>query len=245
MNPINLLITGVSSDIGRELALKVVQNGSSVLLVTSNHSEFTYNRDSLVTYLPGLDLTVEHSTALVSEYAEKLFDTPFCWLHAVGDFWYHKSIENTSLNEAISLINSHYITLYAVSKALIPVMKKVGGGRILAFSCNSVKYNYPNMAAFSSAKAAVECFIRCIANEYIQYNILANCLALPTIATIKVKESKGKKYHPYYIETDKLVDTIIDIFTIMSPFITGNAINLLKYSPYFYSEGYYTRNNCT
>jgi len=50
------------------------------------------------------------------------------------------------------------------------------------------------MAAFTSAKAACECLIKCIANEYSQYGIIANAIALSTILTPKVKKSKKEEY---------------------------------------------------
>jgi hypothetical protein len=93
--------------------------------VTSNLSknvDIKPNLPASITHLRGLDLTTESATCTVSKYAEKLFQDPFCWLHSVGDFWYHKSIEATPVEEAVSMIMSHYITLYATSKAIIPVM---------------------------------------------------------------------------------------------------------------------------
>jgi len=244
MSKMNLVITGVSSEIGIEVANRVA-SASNVLLVTSRKTEvdgFKPNFPKSVYHLQGLDLTRETDTLKVSHVARELFNKPFCWLHCAGSFWRHKSLEDTSLEEAVTMIMSHYVTLYATAKVLIPEMKQVKGGRILALSCNSVRYNYPEMAAFTSAKAAVECLIRCIANEYLKDNVLANCIALPTVATPTVKSLKLEQYHKYYIELDKLVDAIINMFVNMSPFVTGNVLSIVKHSPFFYTEGYYTRN---
>lgn len=242
---LNLLVTGASSDIGHSVVERVVSNSENRLLMTSR-SPFTGERNdetrANVRHLQGIDLVNEEQTRQVAEAAREMFDGPFNWLHCAGNFWYHKPLESVPLSEAKEMISSHYVTLYATAKAVIPVMKKVGGGRVLALSCNSVRYNYPDMTAFTPAKAAVESFIRCLANEVLGDGILANCLALATIATDKVLESKPAQYHAHYTEVEKLTDAIMDCFSTMSPLVTGNTISIVKYSPYFYHVGYFERN---
>ncbi len=140
------------------------------------------------------------------------------------------------------MINSHYITLFGVIKAVLPIMQKLKGGKIIAFSCNSVKYNYPDMAAFTSAKAAIECLIKCTANELSQYHITANAFALPSIKTEQVIQSKPEAFHKNYPTLDELTDCIERTVENLSPLETGNIIQLFKYSDSFYHKGYYERN---
>lgn len=242
---LSILITGANSDIGSAVVSRVANDASSSLLITSHSTEnetLLQSFPASVRHLQGIDLTETEDTQKVAAVAGQLFDKPFCWLHCAGEFWHHKTVEATPLEEVKRMISSHFITLYATAKAVIPVMKRVGGGRVLAFSCNSVRHSYPEMAAFTPAKAAVESFIKCLANEVIDSDILANCLALPTIRTKKVLAIKSAKYHPFYISVDDLVDTIVEFFATMSPLMTGNSIGVVKYSPYFYREGYFQRN---
>ena len=188
------------------------------------------------------DLTQESDLGIIRSHAKKFFDQPFTTIHSVGDFWNHKPLVDTPLLEARKMIESHYFTLYGLAQAILPVQKELGGGRLIAFSCNSVGYNYPDMAAFTSAKAALECLIKCIANEYSQYGIVANAIALSTILTPKVEKAKKKKYFKDYLTVEELVEIILDNIAGLSSFVNGNVIKLLKYSEYFYNEGYYQRN---
>ena len=149
-------------------------------------------------------------------------------IHCAGDFWYHKSIINTDIEETKNMIQSHYLSLFNVIKTMIPIMMRAGGGKILTFSCNSVSYLYPEMAAFTSAKAAIECLVKCTANENSKYSIVANCLALSTTLTEKVKLSKDQKYHSDYITINELVDVIKETLNL-SPLINGNILKVLKY----------------
>lgn len=234
------VITGANSEIGNALARHLNQQGHELLLV----SRSIKNDNSLDahTWIDGIDLTNESHLLKLKNKINEHFTSPFTLVHSVGDFWKHKSIEGTSFNEVISLIQSHYITLFGVIKAIVPVMRTVGGGSIIAFSCNSVKYNYPDMAAFTSAKSAVECLIKCVANEQAQYNIIANVFALPSIKTNSVIATKPEEFHENYPTVEELTNCIELTVENLSPLSSGNVISLFKHSHSFYHKGYYERN---
>lgn len=235
----NYVITGGNSEIGRALADYLTQQNHEVLLISRSQKPISEKSDN---WLDGIDLTKEKDLIKFQNFIEMHFCSPFTIIHSVGDFWAHKSITNTRFEEAISLIHSHYITLYGVIKYVVPIMQKLGGGKIVAFSCNSVKYNYPDMAAFTSAKAAVECLIKCVANEQSKYNITANAIALPSIKTKSVIKTKPEEFHKNYPTLEELTECIEKALESISPLINGNVINLFKYSDSFYHKGYYERN---
>lgn len=234
----NYVIMGAKSEIGQALANHLITKGHKILLVSRSEK----NADTKMDWVDGIDLTREEDLAKLGAEIGNRFKESFNVVHSVGDFWAHKAITNTSFSEAVSQIQSHYITLYGVMKAVIPLMQNVGGGKIFAFSCNSVRYNYPDMAAFTSAKAAVECLIKCIANEQSKYNIIANAFALPSIRTKSVMETKPQEFWDNYVTLDALVECLEKTMENMSPLTTGNVISLFKYSDSFYHKGYYERN---
>ncbi len=139
-------------------------------------------------------------------------------------------------------MNSHYITLFGAIKTVVPIMQQIGGGKIFAFSCNSVKYNYPDMAAFTSVKAAIECLVKCVANEQSQYHITADAFALPSIKTNSVIKAKPEEFHKDYATPEELTVSIERIAENSTSLFNGNIINLFKYSQSFFHKGYYERN---
>ena len=235
----NYVITGANSEIGQALFSHLKNNGHNVLLVSRSPKKIN---DDAINWLDGINMTNEHDLYKLRKYIQSNFSTPFNLIHSVGDFWEHKSITDTSFVESISQINSHYVTLFGVIKAVLPIMQNNGGGKIIAFSCNSVKYNYPDMAAFTSSKAAVECLIKCTANEQSKYNIMANAFALPSIKTNSVIRTKPEAYHQNYPTLTELNNCIENTIENLSPLVNGNVINLFKYSDSFYNKGYYERN---
>lgn len=234
----NYIVTGANSEIGKALSEHLTKKGHEVLLVSRSSKPLSCSKK----WLDGIDMTKESDLLIMRSFVKTNFSSPFTIIHSVGDFWKHKSITNTSFDEALSQIHSHYITLFGVIKAVVPIMQEVGGGKIIAFSCNSVRYNYPDMAAFTSSKAAVECLIKCIANEQSQYNILANAFALPSIKTNSVLKTKPEEFHKNYPTLEQLTNCIEQTIENLSPLINGNCISLFKYSDSFYHKGYYERN---
>lgn len=235
----NYIIMGANSEIGTALAKHLIARGHRVLLVSRSQKKDIVDE---IDWLDKVDLTNENDLLCLRNFVEKRFTTPFTVIHSVGDFWKHKSITNTAFSEVVSQINSHYVTLFGVMKSLIPLMKKVGGGKFIAFSCNSVKYNYPDMAAFTSAKAAVECLIKCIANEQSKNNIICNAFALPSIKTNSVISTKPEEYHENYPTLAELTECIERTTENLTGLSNGNVIGLFKYSDSFYHKGYYERN---
>ncbi|MCM1232497.1 MAG: SDR family oxidoreductase [Ruminococcus flavefaciens] len=234
------VITGANSEIGQALIDHLSKQGHELFLVS--RSEKKECLLSTHPWIDGIDLTNESHLVSLRAEVQKYFSAPFTVIHSVGDFWRHKSVDKTSFNEVCSMIQSHYVTLFGVIKAVIPIMQNIGGGKIVAFSCNSVKYNYPDMAAFTSAKAAVECLIKCVANEQSKYNIIANAFALPSIKTHSVIESKPEEFHENYLSLDELAYCIEQTIENLTPQVNGNIISLFKYSDSFYHKGYYERN---
>ncbi len=120
-------------------------------------------------------------------------------------------------------------------------MKDKGGGSSIAFSCNSVKYNFPWMASFTASKSAVESLIRSLANEYSGDRMFFNSLVLASLKTDKVKKSKPNGDFAHFIPPQDLVPIIEFLFSDSAYLINGNSINLFQHSEKYYHTGYFER----
>ena len=178
----NIIITGASSAIGRKLAecLNKQMDASWKIILTSRSNDALLSKlqSRNIKYISGIDLLRKDKIARLAKECDLFFDGPFYLVHSVGDFWDHVPFSEINAENAKKIMDSHYTTLYGVLQQLLPIMIQKGGGRVLAFSCNSVRFNYPWMIPFTAAKAAVEALVKCIANEYSKNNIIANVIAL-------------------------------------------------------------------
>ncbi len=239
----NLIVLGASSDIGKSLLQKASKDSSlSILAVSRSESLHKLEASSRINFLSGYDLTSENCLAQLSSKAKELFEGPITVVHCVGDFWHHKPLVDTKFSEIASMLTSHVLTLFGIAKYLTPVLIENGGGQLIAFSCNSVIYNYPDMAPFTASKAAIESFTKSYANEYAGYGISACAVALPTIRTPKVLLEKVDGDHKNYVTPEDLASFILDELLTMPQIVNGNVVKLFKHSSTFYNKSYYDRN---
>ncbi|KWT85940.1 SDR family oxidoreductase [Candidatus Magnetominusculus xianensis] len=237
----NILVTGGSSEIGTAI-LNVLSKMDMVKIIATSNTNKINNSNFKYRCLQNIDLNNDTCLLSLRDEVSTFFQGSFSIIHSVGNFWKHKPLNYTDIGFAKEMMLSHYATLFGVSHYLLPLAAERGGGRIVAFSCNSVLYNYPEMAAFTSAKAAVECLIKCIANEWSKDKIVANAIALPSIGTNAVKEDKKYGDHNNYITPDEVAEIVIDILAEMSPYMNGNVIKIFKYSKSFYHKSFFERN---
>lgn len=239
-----VLITGATSDLAKALIELTADRAEWELLLVSRSSGGLPVTDSRarIERIDGVDLADPRQQDVVRRAMEGFFSGPFSVVHYAGDFWHHKPLVETPPDEIQRMITSHYLTLCYVARAAAPVMKSHRAGRLVAFSCNSVGYSYPDMAPFTAAKAAVESFIRCFANEHAEYGLAATALALPTIRSAKVVASKSAGAHGDYITPKELAHVVADEILPAHPYVTGNVVRLVRYSDTFYNCGYFDRN---
>ncbi len=242
-NKKSFIITGANSHIGKGLVHHLIKESNiNLLLISRSHdTELKKLVCDNISYFSGIDLTNQGKLAELQNHADKQFDGPFNFIHSVGSFWHHVPFSELNTTDAQKMMDSHYTTLYGACQNLLPLMIKKGGGRIIAFSCNSVNHNFPNMAAFTSAKAAVESLIKCLAHEYAQHNIVANSLALSSMQTEEVRASKPFGDYEHYIPVKELCTTINELLSMDSNIVNGNTINCYKYSDSYYNQGYFQR----
>lgn len=250
----NIVILGISSDIGTALARTVAADENYRLLLVSRRPEAEMLKlleesglNSLLNsprarFLHDVDLTNEDSLRRLREAAQEYFSEPFSVVHSVGEFWYHKRLIDMNFSEVRSMVESHLLTFAGAAYALVPVLINKGGGRLVAFSCNSVIYNYPDMAPFTSSKAGIETFVKCLAHEYAEHRIATTALALPTILTKKVEAGKEISEPMNYVTTEELSDILLNQVLTLPVTVNGNVIKVYKYNPSFYNSGYFQRN---
>jgi NAD(P)-dependent dehydrogenase (short-subunit alcohol dehydrogenase family) len=237
----NFIITGASSDVGAAISQYLdAHTDASLILVSHRNPAPSLRRDHI--RLVSIDLTDPSRLDQLRNTAKNHFKSPFAVIHCVGDFWTHKPLVRTEFAEIERMITSHYLTLCGVAWALLPLLIENGGGRVVALSCNSVAYNYPDMAPFTAAKAALESFIKCIANEYSEFNVVANSIALPTLRTEKVERLKDGGDLRHYVQPDELAKLIVETIVSAPNILNGNTLKIFRHSPTFFNESYFQRN---
>jgi len=237
-----IVITGISSELGSVLAAALASDPAVRIIGTMRRQRkpqeaFPEN----VFVIDECDLADAKCCTNLSQAISDRFDGPFGFVHSVGEFWEHVPFLDYRSDQAAQLFQSHVTTFYNVLQALVPVMVGKGGGSVIAFSCNSVRYSYPNMAAFTAAKSAVDSLVRSLANELSGQHLRFNSLVLASLKTHKVQESKPRGDFAHFIPPNDLVPTIRFLLSDDAYLVNGNTINLFVHSDQFYNTGYFQR----
>ncbi len=90
---------------------------------------------------------------------------------------------------------------FIVSKAVIPDMIKMGGGKIINICSMTSELGRETVSAYAAAKGGLKMLTRNIASEYGQYNIQCNGLgpgyiATPQTAPLRERQADGSR-HPF------------------------------------------------
>lgn len=239
----SFVVTGANSYLGRALAIQLSKNNDNLVFLTSR-TPFDYSdlqKKKNVKYLPDIDLLNEHHLSILKQNIIEFIPGKFNLINSLGYFRAHEPFENTDISEARRMLESHFLTLYGTVYYLLPLMKERKGGHIIAFSCNSVKYRYPYMASFTAAKAAIESFVGTIANEFGGHGINANSIALSSLQTPFVKDSKPNGDYDHYLDLKDVSIMVEDLVKSSFKIMNGNTISMYEYSDTFFNEGYFSR----
>lgn len=240
----SFLITGASSFLGRSLADTLSQDDSNRLFLTSRKPANSTNglkKNKNVFQLPGIDLSTEEDLSRLATAVDGYFPGKFHIINCLGFFPGYERLDDLPIGEARKVFDSNVVSLYGVAHQLIPIMRKRKGGHFIGFSSHTNYQHYPNMVAYSAAKAAVESLISGIANEYLHQGIIANTIALSTMDTHVEWKMKPRGDRKNWLRPVEVSRFIQDFVRQPGGLVNGNVIHLYKYSQSYFHQSYFER----
>lgn len=88
-----------------------------------------------------------------------------------------KTIEDMSVEDYAAVLNTHLVGAFALTKAVVPYMKKSRHGRII-FQASMTSYiGMPMVAGYSTAKAGILGLIHSLTAELAEYGVTVNAIA--------------------------------------------------------------------
>lgn len=177
----NVLVTGASRGIGRELCLQFAALGHKVLAVSRNESKLKGLAEANDNILPlAADINNWESASKVILKECQQIDV---LIHNAAAF-INKPFREMRLEDMQSLYHTNVYTPYFLTQNLLPALSK--GSQVLAVSSiggigGSLKF--PGLSVYSSSKGALNILVECLATELAEEGIAVNGLALGSSAT--------------------------------------------------------------
>ena len=176
------IITGASSDIGKGIAKRFVDEGAKVILIARNLEQLEATRKEIgneeSTVSISCDLTDESQVLqtvnqIVDTYGK--IDILINNAGAINDPIHFHEMQDSEIKK---LIDVNLFGVFHMTKAVLSKMSDVKNGAIVNIGSISSERAIPrvHLAVYSSTKAAIAMFTKSIAVEYARKNIRCNCV---------------------------------------------------------------------
>jgi NAD(P)-dependent dehydrogenase (short-subunit alcohol dehydrogenase family) len=186
------LITGGSRGLGRNMALRLAEHGTDVVLTYRSNQAEAEAVVAAITRLGRRAVALQLDVGKVSGFAafagqlRKLLQEHwqrdrFDYLVNNAGVGIHASFAETSEAQFDELMNVHLKGAFFLTQALLPLI--ADGGRILNLSSGLARFALPGYSAYAAMKGAIEVLTRYLAKELGPRRIAVNTLAPGAIET--------------------------------------------------------------
>jgi NAD(P)-dependent dehydrogenase (short-subunit alcohol dehydrogenase family) len=205
----NVLITGASGGLGKELSLIFVKNGWNVI------ATMTCLEEGRLLQLPNissyvLDVTSSESIENAKQQILRDFKTIDVVINNAG-IGYRSFVELSEDSKIEAIVNVNWLGVVKICRAFIPVFRNQNYGTFINISSVSGLVNLPLGSFYHSTKKAVESFSECMAYELLDFNIKVCTVQFGNVNTNfqkNVTKSEPSSIDSYNILMDKITELL-------------------------------------
>ena len=189
-----VIITGATSGIGLAMAEKFSREGDKVFALARREAELPEG----VSFIP-CDVTDEGRVKeAVSEVVSR--EGRIDVLINNAGFGISGAVEFTELGDAKRQFDVNFFGMVNMTKAVLPVMRENGGGRIINMSSVAAVTPIPYQTYYSASKAAINCYTMALQNEVRGHDIKVSALMPGDVKTgftaARKKSLEGLEVYP-------------------------------------------------
>ena len=187
---VNTLITGASQGLGKAIAGHFLREGANAVICARGEKELFATRDELAKQFPSQKVFAK--TCDVSNEAQVNDLVAFTLrelgpLHALvlnaGVYGPMGATESVPLDEWRRAMDINLYGVLLPCRAVIPLFKKNGRGKIVVLSGGGATNPMPNISAYAASKAAVIRLVETLAGELKPFRVDVNAIAPGALKT--------------------------------------------------------------
>ncbi len=170
-----VVVTGCSSGIGLETAILLGRRGDQVVagVRTVDNTGLlasAVKAEALPIEITSLDVTDTMSVAAAVAHAESLLGGIDALVNNAG-ISQLSAIEDLTDGDAAALIETNYLGPLRMCRAVVPIMRRQGNGRIVNVSSMNGRATFPYAGGYGASKAALEAMSEALALEVGRFGI--------------------------------------------------------------------------
>ncbi len=233
-----VLITGAAGGIGAALVARFLANGDKVIATSARQERLdalqAQTGASLALAAIAADLASPDDVQQVADFARTKFGRVDVLINCAGHFPI-MPFEEMSVEDWKHVIDINLTGFFLMERAIVPLMRERGWGRIINYGSGSVFDGTASHAHYTAAKAGVVGLTRCSARALGQYGITVNVLVPGLTVTDTVRDSFAEgilaaQRARRAIQRDEVAEDLVGpTFFLASPdsdFITGQTLNV-------------------
>jgi NAD(P)-dependent dehydrogenase (short-subunit alcohol dehydrogenase family) len=196
------IVTGSGSGIGRASALLFAREGAQVVVVDIDEKDAAQTAEDAkqsggsVLVLQA-DVSNQRSCASIVEKAVEAYGRVDILFNNAGVASFKPVIE-TDEAEIDRVLGTNVKSVFFLSQAAIPPMKRQGNGSIINNASITGIVGAPGMAAYATSKGAIITLTRTMALEHAEDGIRVNCICPASIDTPMLHQALGRTPDPDY-----------------------------------------------
>lgn len=191
------IVTGAARGIGLAISERLASDGYSVLLFDRDEAMAVAASKTITGSLAvGGDVTDEAAIARAVELAEESLGPIAVLVNNAGIVSRVNPVERQTNDDWDSAIAVMLTAPFKWCRAIVPVMRSHGWGRIINMASVAGKEGNPNSIPYSSAKAGLICLTKALAKEVAMDGILVNAIAPGVIETDLLKTVDARDLEP-------------------------------------------------
>jgi NAD(P)-dependent dehydrogenase (short-subunit alcohol dehydrogenase family) len=181
------IVTGAGGGVGKAISKRLSSQGCKVIMLGRDRTKLQKaaseigNKKNTMTVIA--DITKEAEVLSAIDQTINSFDKIDILVNNAGIINDPVPFHEMTEDQWDDLVKTNLFGMFRITKAIIPIMMKNGGGNIVNISSVLGIRSIPRvpLSVYAVTKAGVIMFTRSIAVEYGQYKIRCNCVAPSTI----------------------------------------------------------------
>jgi len=202
-----VIVTGASMGIGLAVARELAKRGAKVVLAARSVEKLKKLENEIPnSFAVAMDMRKPEDVKELVEATIEKFGRIDILINNAGQ-GLRSSVEKIDLDEYQSIMDLNVFSVVRAMQQVIPIMRKQGGGMILNISSMVSKNYYPELAAYSSTKYALNAISLTARQELAPDNIVVGVFHPKMTATDFGQNALGTTYESRAGRLGMMVDT--------------------------------------
>jgi NAD(P)-dependent dehydrogenase (short-subunit alcohol dehydrogenase family) len=129
-------------------------------------------------------------------------------IHIAGGFEMGESVSDLSRESWMRMMDLNAWSFVCAARAAVPVLRRAGGGRIVAVSARAAAKGAAQMAAYCAAKSALQRLVESLSQEVKGDGVNVNSVAPSLIDTPANRAAMPKAKYSDWVSSDQLAEVI-------------------------------------